>query len=75
MKKAQKLKLEMIRRGIISEVLERQGNQKLDTKTAFKFIENVNNLSHAELNELVVEATVRNENVATVVIEGLPLPL
>lgn len=74
MKKNQKLKLEMIRRGIISEILERQGNGKLDTKTVFKFIENVNDLSHTELNELVVEAAIHNENVATVVIEGLPLP-
>jgi len=74
MNKSLKLKLELIRKEIISEIIVRKANQQLDTNTAFKFIQEINNATYKELQSLAVESVIHNKKVSDLFIDGTPLP-
>lgn len=74
MNKASKLKLELIRKEIIREIVARKSNQKLDTNTAFKFIQEVNDATYKELQTLAIESVIHNKKVSDLFIDGTPLP-
>lgn len=74
MNKTFKLKLELIRKEIINEIITQKTNQQLDTNTAFKFIQDINNATYKELQFLAVEAVIHDKKVSDLFIDGTPLP-
>ena len=74
MNKTIKLKLELIRKEIIKEIIAQKTNQQLDTNTAFKFIQEINNATYKELQSLAVEAVIHDKKVSYLFIDGTPLP-
>ncbi|MCS5500909.1 hypothetical protein NY607_07190 [Lysinibacillus sp. A4] len=74
MNKVFKLKLEHIRKVIMDEIIARRTNQQLDTNTAFKFIQEINNATYKELQTLAVESVIHNKKVSDLFIDGTPLP-
>ena len=74
MKKNQKLKLELIRREIITGILHRRADKKLDSETAFGFIERVNDATQEDLNDWVIEAAIHNVPVTEIVVNGILTP-
>ncbi|WP_339260913.1 hypothetical protein [Lysinibacillus sp. FSL K6-3209] len=74
MNKTIKLKLEQIRKEIIKEIIAQKTNQQLDTNTAFKFIQEINNATYKELQSLAVESVIHDKNVSYLFIDGISLP-
>lgn len=74
MEKSLKLKLELIRKEIIKEIIAQKNNQQLDTNTSFKFIYQINNATYKELQSLTVEAAIHSKKVSDLFINGTPLP-
>ena len=74
MNKNSKLKLEQIQKVIMNEIIARRTNQQLDTNTAFKFIQEINNATYKELQTLAVESVIHNKKVSDLFIDGTPLP-
>ncbi|WP_431030092.1 hypothetical protein [Lysinibacillus sp. LZ02] len=74
MKKSLRIMLEAIRRGLISEIIKRRDDKKLNTETAFKFIADVNNATVEEINIWVIGASFHGMKLEDYVIDGLPIP-
>ncbi|TKI66655.1 hypothetical protein FC756_14615 [Lysinibacillus mangiferihumi] len=74
MNKSLKLKLELIRKEVISEIIAQKTNQQLDTNTAFKFIKEINNATYKEPQSLAIEAVIHDKKVSDLFINGTPLP-
>ncbi|MFF2174945.1 hypothetical protein ACFVT8_00545 [Lysinibacillus sp. NPDC058147] len=74
MNKSLKLKLELIRKEIICEIIAQKTIQQLDTNTAFKFIQDINNATYKDIQSLAVEAAIHDKKVSDLFINGTPLP-
>lgn len=74
MNKTFKLKLELIRKEIISEIIAQKTINQLDTNTAFKFIHEINIATYKDLQSLAVEAAINGKKVSDLFINGTPLP-
>lgn len=72
MKKNLRLRLEIVRKNIIDEIIARSAINVIDTSAAFRFILNINQYSYSELLNLTVKAATDNISVYDLFIDELP---
>lgn len=67
-----RLRLEIVRKNIIDEIITRSASNVIDTSAAFRFISNINQYSYSELLNLTVKAATDNISVYDLFIDELP---